>query len=139
MAVKKELTPEVKRVAVDGGTEPPFKNAYWDNKGEGIYVDALTGVPLFSSKDKFDSGTGWPSFYRPLHESDLLYIEDRSHGMVRTEVRSKEGKTHLGHVFDDVPRDRRYCMNSASLLFIPKEEMAGKGYGEYLYLFEPDR
>ena len=130
------VDPEVKRVAVEGGTEPPFKNAYWDNKREGLYVDVLTGVPLFSSLDKFDSGTGWPSFYRPLEEGDLDYIEDSSLGMVRTEVRSRQGQTHLGHVFDDVPKGRRYCMNSASLVFIPVEELEEKGYGDYLYLFK---
>lgn len=136
MEIDRKLSPEVKRIAVDGGTEPPFDNAYWDNKREGIYVDVLTGVPLFSSSDKFDSGTGWPSFYKPLNEEELTYIEDTSFGMVRTEVRSKKGGTHLGHVFDDVPHDRRYCMNSASLIFIPKADMEKEGYVDYLYLFK---
>ncbi len=119
-------------------TEPPFNNKYWDNHEEGIYVDVVTGVPLFSSTDKYDSGTGWPSFTRPIRESVLAMNEDATLGMIRTEVRSAEGDSHIGHVFNDGPKDKgglRFCTNSASLKFIPKAEMEEKGYGEYLKLF----
>jgi methionine-R-sulfoxide reductase len=119
-------------------TEPPFNNKYWDNHEEGIYVDVVTGVPLFSSTDKYDSGTGWPSFTRPIRESVLAMNEDATLGMIRTEVRSADGDSHIGHVFNDGPKDKgglRFCTNSASLKFIPKAEMEEKGYGEYLKLF----
>ncbi len=139
--LRKRLDPLQYRVTQQCGTEPPFMNEYWDNKREGIYVDVVTGEPLFSSLDKFDSGSGWPSFTRPLDRSSVLEIEDRSGGMVRTEVRSKKGDSHLGHVFEDGPRPTglRYCINSASLRFIPKEDLEKEGYGEFLELFEKKR
>ena len=136
--LKTRLSPLEFAVTQEGATEPPFQNAYWDNHREGIYVDVVTGVPLFSSTDKFDSGTGWPSFTKPIDPSRVTRHRDLSFGMVRIEVRSAEGGAHLGHLFDDGPRDRgglRYCMNSAALRFIPREEMAAQGYGEYLSLF----
>jgi len=121
------------------GTEPPFNNAYWDNKEAGLYVDIVSGEPLFSSTDKFDSGTGWPSFTQPVDSANVTSIEDGSLGMSRTEVRSRHGDSHLGHVFPDGPRDRggqRFCINSASLKFIPKDKLEEAGYGEYLPLFQ---
>lgn len=120
-------------------TEPPFQNKYWDNHEEGIYVDVVTGVALFSSTDKYDSGTGWPSFTRPIRESVLKNETDTTLGMERTEIRSADGDSHIGHVFTDGPKDKgglRFCTNSASLKFIPKAEMEEKGYGEYLTLFK---
>ncbi len=135
--LKKRLTPEQYRVTQECGTEPPFRNEYWDNHAEGIYVDVVSGEPLFSSKDKFDSGSGWPSFTRPL-EPNVTEKKDVSHGMVRVEVRSKNADSHLGHVFEDGPRAEgglRYCINSASLRFIPVEQLAAEGYGQYLPRF----
>jgi methionine-R-sulfoxide reductase len=135
--IKKRLTPEQYDVTQNEGTEPPFHNAYWDNHEAGIYVDVVSGEPLFSSLDKFDSGTGWPSFTKPL-ESNVVDKSDNSLWMARTEIRSKHADSHLGHVFDDGPRDRgglRYCINSASLRFIPVSKLAEEGYGQYAKLF----
>lgn len=132
------LSPEQYRVTQQDGTERPFQNEYWDNKEAGLYVDVVSGEPLFASTDKFDSGTGWPSFTKPLDPANVVENVDKSHGMVRTEVRSKHGDSHLGHLFPDGPRDKgglRYCMNSASLRFIPLDQLESEGYGDYLKLF----
>jgi methionine-R-sulfoxide reductase len=136
--LKKRLDPEQYHVTQENGTESPFHNAYWNNKQEGIYVDAVSGEPLFSSLDKFDSGTGWPSFTKPLEPANIDLHKDRSHFMARTEVRSKLGDSHLGHLFDDgpAPSGQRYCMNSASLRFIARNNLEKEGYGEYRKLFE---
>lgn len=135
--LKKLLTPEQYRIMRQNGTEAPFKNAYWDNHEEGIYVDAISGVPLFSSKDKFESGTGWPSFTRPLASGAVKEISDTTHGMERVEVRSASSNSHLGHVFDDGPQPtgQRFCMNSASLKFVPVADLEKDGLGSYLTLF----
>ncbi len=136
--LKKRLTPLQYRVTRESGTEPPFDNQYWNEHREGLYVDIVSGEPLFSSRDKFDSGTGWPSFTRPVSASSVTEKKDIGFGMVRTEVRSRKADSHLGHVFDDGPRDKgglRYCINSAALRFIPVDELEKAGYGEYLPLF----
>lgn len=133
------LTPEQEAVTRRSATEPPFHNAYWDEDRDGIYVDVTTGEPLFLSTDKFNSGCGWPSFTRPISAKSLSEIPDTSHGMTRTEVRSTIGDAHLGHVFNDGPRERgglRYCINSAALRFIPLEEMEKEGYGSYISLLD---
>ncbi|HQH29005.1 MAG TPA: peptide-methionine (R)-S-oxide reductase MsrB, partial [Oligoflexia bacterium] len=137
--LRKLLSPEQFYVTQQSGTEQPFKNAYWNNKEEGLYVDVVSGEPLFSSTDKFDSGTGWPSFTKPVAKDALQTKSDASHGMVRTEVRSAKADSHLGHVFPDGPGPGglRYCINSASLRFIPVDRLEAEGYGRFLDLFKP--
>jgi peptide-methionine (R)-S-oxide reductase len=134
---KKKLTPLQYEVAFENGTEPAFDNIYWNNHEAGIYVDIVTGDALFSSTDKFDSGTGWPSFTKPITSNAVKTDKDTSFGMERDEVRSGKGDIHLGHVFDDgpAPTGLRYCMNSASLTFVPVADMAKEGYADYMYLF----
>lgn len=135
--LRKELTPLQYEVTRNNGTEPPFQNEFWDHTEEGIYVDIISGEPLFSSKDKYDAGCGWPSFTKPLRRTELAEKFDTSHGMRRIEVRAKTSDSHLGHVFDDGPGpDRaRYCINSAALRFVPKDKLEEEGYGEFLDLF----
>ena len=131
------LTPLQHHVTRCGGTEPPFDNAYWDHKAPGIYVDIVSAEPLFASSDKFDSGTGWPSFTRTLVAENITEHTDHSHGMTRTEVRAAQSGNHLGHVFPDgpAPDGRRYCINSAALRFVPQEDLEAEGYGAYATLF----
>lgn len=133
-----QLTSIQRKVTLEAATEPPFANEFWDNKKPGLYVDVIDGTPLFLSDDKFDSGCGWPSFSKPVILDSVVENRDLSHGMVRTEVRSKESNAHLGHLFDDGPRKLgglRYCINSASLRFIPFDQLEKEGYGKYKSLF----
>lgn len=137
-SLRRLLSPEQYRIVRMNGTERPFDNAYWNHKAEGIYVDVVSGAPLFSSTTKFDSGSGWPSFYEPISPEAVVEIEDLSHGMRRVEVRSKSADSHLGHVFPDGPDPSglRYCINSASLRFVPKDRLKEEGYEAYLDLFQ---
>jgi len=134
-----QLTPTQYQITQEGATEPAFANEFWDKKEAGIYVDVVSGEPLFASRQKFDSGCGWPSFTIPLEPANVLEKQDRSHGMVRTEVRSAHGDSHLGHVFDDGPPEEgglRYCINSAALRFVPYEDLEAEGYGQYRKVFD---
>ena len=136
--LKKKLSPLQFEVTCNAATEPPFRNAYWDNHAPGLYVDVIDGEPLFASNHKFDSGSGWPSFFQPVEKTALVEKQDKSHGMVRVEVISKKSGAHLGHLFPDGPRPTgmRYCINSASLRFIPVNELEKEGYGKFKKLFE---
>jgi peptide-methionine (R)-S-oxide reductase len=136
------LSAEQYRVTQQNGTEPPFRNDYWDHKERGLYVDVVSGEPLFTSFHKFDSGCGWPSFTKPIEPEHVVEKRDASHGMIRTEVRSSHGDSHLGHVFPDGPREAgglRYCINSASLRFVPLDRLESEGYGSYLSLFQNEQ
>jgi peptide methionine sulfoxide reductase msrA/msrB len=139
--LRAKLTPEQFRICKECGTEPPFKNAFWDNHQPGIYVDVISGEPLFASVHKFDSGTGWPSFWQPIKKDSVAEHKDTAYGMIRTEVKAAKSGAHLGHVFEDGPKDKtglRYCINSASLKFIPKDKLDESGLGEYKKLFTED-